>query len=294
MINREILDKKVVKTKVDKCMCNKSDNVCSNGNRTKGITLVALVVTIIILLIIAAVSIIALNGDNGLLTKASKVKIMTVLGNLKEEIELDRTSNLMDNKNVTVEQLLADGKIKRTIQAEGETYYMYYAIKPEAYQGMQGLGKGTPAKLRDVFLIDDEFHVKYIDKNGKEYGDEIGEKILEEETEVRFASKAFSEYVSRISGVEEKEMKFKWMKNQTKLTITDSSVDSLEDLVFFPNLTSLTLGDYSGKCPQLTTLDGVENCMKLTSIGIIAGPDKDYTAITSLTNLRIFFRWGRK
>ena len=28
-------------------------------------------------------------------------------------------------------------------------------------------------------------------------------------------------------------MKFKWMKNQTSLTIADSSVDSLEDLVFF-------------------------------------------------------------
>ncbi len=256
--------------------------------------MIALVITIIVLLILAGVSIATLTGDNGLLTKASEAKIMTALGTIREEIELDRTTNLMNHKNPTVEELLADGKIKRTVQAEGENYYMYYAIKPAAYQGMQGLGKGTPATLRDVFLIDDEFHVKYIDKNGKEYGDDIGEKILEDETEIRFASQAFSDYVSRISGVTETEMKFKWMKNQTSLTIADSSIDSLEDLVFFPNLTSLTLGNYSGNCTQLTTLDGVENCMKLTSIGIIAGPDKDYTAITSLTNLRKFFRWGRK
>ncbi len=257
-----------------------------------GITLIVLVVTIIILLILAAVSIIALNGDNGLLTKVSKAKIMTALGTIKEEIELDRTSNLMDNKNVTVEQLLADGKIKRTIQAEGENYYMYYAIKPEVYKGMQGMGKGVPATLKDVFLIDDEFHVKYIDKNGKQYGDDIEEKILEDETEVRFASKEFSEYVSRISGVEETEMKFRWMKNQTNLTIADKSVDSLEDLVFFPNLTSLTLGDWGKNSPQVNTLNGVENCTKLQSITILDGPDKDYMAVLLLSNLKTFYKSG--
>ena len=47
------------------------------------------------------------------MTKASEAKILTALGTIKEEIELDRTANLMDNKNVTVEQLLADGKIKK-------------------------------------------------------------------------------------------------------------------------------------------------------------------------------------
>ena len=78
--------------------------------RTKGITLIALVITIIVLLILAAVSIATLTGENGLLTKASEAKILTALGTIKEQIELDRTANLMNNKNATVEQLLADGK----------------------------------------------------------------------------------------------------------------------------------------------------------------------------------------
>ena len=47
---------------------------------------------------------------------------------------------------------------------------------------MQGLGKGNVANLRDVFLIDDKLNVKYISSNGKEYGDKIEEKILEDET----------------------------------------------------------------------------------------------------------------
>ena len=41
----------------------------------KGITLIALVITIIVLLILAAISIATLTGDNGILKKASNAKI---------------------------------------------------------------------------------------------------------------------------------------------------------------------------------------------------------------------------
>ena len=87
-------------------------------------------------------------------------------------------------------------------------------------------------------------------------------------------------------------MKFEWMKNQTSLTITDSNVTSLEDLVFFPNLTNLTLGEYGSNIPQVTSMDGVENCTKLTSLTIIYGPDKDYSAVGKLFNLRTFVRYS--
>ncbi len=40
----------------------------------KGITLIALVITIVILLILAGVSIAILTGDNGILLKANKAK----------------------------------------------------------------------------------------------------------------------------------------------------------------------------------------------------------------------------
>ena len=42
--------------------------------KQKGITLIALVVTIIVLLILAGVSIATLTGDNGILTRASNAK----------------------------------------------------------------------------------------------------------------------------------------------------------------------------------------------------------------------------
>ena len=44
---------------------------------SKGITLIALVITIIVLLILAAISIATLTGENGILTQANKAKTET-------------------------------------------------------------------------------------------------------------------------------------------------------------------------------------------------------------------------
>lgn len=54
----------------------------------KGITLIALVITIIVLLILAAVSIAMLTGENGLLQKATKAKEENKLAQAKEQINL--------------------------------------------------------------------------------------------------------------------------------------------------------------------------------------------------------------
>ena len=246
-----------------------------------------------VLLILAGVTIATLTGDNGILTRASDAKIETAVGAVKEALKLEQGEKKINEEELTPETLLAEGKVQRTVQqGEDENYYMYYALKEDAVEGMEGLGKGNITELKDIFLIDDNLNVKYIASNGKEYGDNINNKILEDETKIRFASKAFSEYVSKISGVTEEEMKFKWMKNQTSLTITDSSVDSLQDLVFFPNLESLTLGDLSGNnSPNITSMDGIENCTKLTNLSVLFGPDKDYSAASTLGNLTSFYRY---
>lgn len=56
-------------------------------NDTKGITLVALVITIIVMLILAGVSLNVLIGDNGILTQASTAKI--VYGDAEEKEQVD-------------------------------------------------------------------------------------------------------------------------------------------------------------------------------------------------------------
>ena len=55
---------------------------------SKGITLIALVVTIVVLLILAGVSISMLTGENGIITQAQKAKLETRGGEVEERITL--------------------------------------------------------------------------------------------------------------------------------------------------------------------------------------------------------------
>ncbi|MCI8444198.1 MAG: type II secretion system protein [Clostridia bacterium] len=59
---------------------------------TKGITLIALVITIIVLLLLAGVTIVSLTGENGLLKNAGQAKEQTEQGKEKEQIKLAYTS----------------------------------------------------------------------------------------------------------------------------------------------------------------------------------------------------------
>ncbi len=58
-------------------------------NKEKGITLIALVITIIVLLILAGVAIATLTGDNGVLTKAASAKEKTERAEVIENAKLD-------------------------------------------------------------------------------------------------------------------------------------------------------------------------------------------------------------
>ena len=256
--------------------------------KQKGITLIALVITIIVLLILAGVSIAMLTGDNGILNQANDSKIETAVGTVKEQLKLLQGEKIIQGEKVTPEILLAEGKVRRTVQlGENDKYYMCYALKENSIEGMQGLGKGILTNLKDVFLIDDELNVKYIASNGKEFGDEIKEKILEDETEIKFVSKAFSEYISKISGITESEMKFKWMKNQTHLSLYNMDLNNLEDLIFFPNLTSIEMGNMN-----LESFSGIENCSKLKMFQIVDIKAKDYGALSLLKKLETVYVQG--
>ena len=60
----------------------------SMKKQAKGITLIALIITIIVLLILAAVSIATLTGDNGLLNKAQEAKIENDKAGERDQIQL--------------------------------------------------------------------------------------------------------------------------------------------------------------------------------------------------------------
>ena len=59
--------------------------------KQKGITLIALIITIIVLLILAGISIATLTGENGILTQANKAKEETIIAREKEGISVALT-----------------------------------------------------------------------------------------------------------------------------------------------------------------------------------------------------------
>ena len=68
-----------------------------NQKQTKGITLIALVITIIVLLILAGVSIAMLTGQNGILTQAQNAKNRTEEAQAEEENRLNEYNNIINN-----------------------------------------------------------------------------------------------------------------------------------------------------------------------------------------------------
>ena len=230
--------------------------------KQRGITLIALIITIIVMLILVGVTIsVSLKG--GLFDKTKETAIMSNLEAVREEINLIKIGNLLNDKETTIEDLVVQGIAKRVVlPSEDDNYNFSYVLIENSLKAMGDYGKGNPETGKDIYIIDSTFNIKYVDKKGNEYGDEVQTQILTDDTKVKFYDENFKNYMAKVAGVSGEELTFKWLKNQTSLIIESGEIEDLTDLVFCPNLTSLTL-----KTPiQLTSLSGIENCSNLKEL----------------------------
>lgn len=82
--------------------------------KAKGITLIALVITIIVLLILAGVSIATLAGEGGILSKATTAKNETNQAGTREQIQMAVYGSYDDNGKLNINQLKTElGKIDK-------------------------------------------------------------------------------------------------------------------------------------------------------------------------------------
>ncbi len=86
------------------------------SRKNKGITLIALVITIIVLLILAGVAIATLTGDNGILSQANKAKTQTEKAGEDEKLKLA----IMGSYGLDGKLNLAD--LKRNLTEQGISY----------------------------------------------------------------------------------------------------------------------------------------------------------------------------
>ncbi len=135
--------------------------------RNKGITLIALVITIIVLLILAGITITTLTGDNGILSKANNASEETkkkeyeeILKVIANGLKIDKIVNNWNNKKyldelekeIPKEEKFAGSEINRkndeTINVVTKEKYVYKITENEIkYVGTQG--KNPPPNLQE-------------------------------------------------------------------------------------------------------------------------------------------------
>ncbi|MGN1297902.1 MAG: leucine-rich repeat protein [Clostridia bacterium] len=166
--------------------------------KNKGITLIALVITIIVLLILAGVTIATLTGDNGILNQANKAKTETTKASAKEQVEVEvlgsygadgnldnglLKTNLNNIKGITgVPDLITDSDYPLTVNVDGYDI----VIKKDGTVSFAF----DSAEWDKTATAEDCFIWKSDDPNNEGYGTVIGytEKI-ENYTVLRFPSR---------------------------------------------------------------------------------------------------------
>ena len=138
----------------------------------KGITLIALVITIIVLLILAGVSIAMLTGENGILNQASKAGSSTQVAEAKELAGIDVStalSKFYEDKYTNVNTTLGSTTPEQYLTTSGNITVSYpdkYEIngatitikaKNDAGQTVKGtIGDGGAITWSDTTATDDE------------------------------------------------------------------------------------------------------------------------------------------
>ena len=142
-------------------------------NKSKGITLIALVVTIVVLLILAGVSIVVLFGDNGLIKQAKESSLQTKFADVEEranviyaDLDSKRYATGNINKKVTMGEIAKElSNLKYDIKEKevGENVVEAIELKPTSIK----IGKNAPATIEVTLKKNDEgmeYYVKVEDK----------------------------------------------------------------------------------------------------------------------------------
>ena len=113
----------------------------------KGITLIALVITIIVLLILAGVSIAMLTGDNGILTKATESTTATDLAEVLERVNMELNAQMANA--MAGDSFDTVGDIEKNLGLDTEKKLKGYAIAVESDSGAYNITNDVTITITD-------------------------------------------------------------------------------------------------------------------------------------------------
>ena len=159
------------------------------NKKNKGITLIALVITIIILLILAGISILMLTGQNGILNRAQEAKVKNEKSQAQEEVtialnylqienETSSTTLTQENKRKILEDELKKSAKDSTVIISGNGYkvnhrkYNFYI--DENLKLIEDEKEFDTTEWDKTAAPEDLFIWKSNDPNNSEYGTVIG------------------------------------------------------------------------------------------------------------------------
>lgn len=140
-------------------------------NKQRGITLIALVITVIVLLILAGISISALTGENGILSKSKKAKLETSHGAVKEAVITAYNEYILELEEV--KEKLADEYNNRYNQTSFNSNEYIELVKTELIEIDEEIYNSTFLSYCEYKGYLDEY-IKHINQVLPELDTEIG------------------------------------------------------------------------------------------------------------------------
>ena len=225
------------------------------NKKNKGITLIALVITIIILLILAGISISMLTGQNGILNRAQEAKVKNEKSQAQEEVtialnylqienETSSTTLTQENKRKILEDELKKSAKDSTVIISGNGYkvnhrkYDFYI--DENLKLIEDEKEFDTTEWDKTAAPEDLFIWKSNDPNNSEYGTVIGyTENLDNYPVLRYPSRC-----TKIGGISNEYTSFDKNYSEGKIFLGSRDITANIEKIELPS-TVTEIGKYS-------------------------------------------------
>ena len=211
--------------------------------QAKGITLIALVITIVIILILAGITITTVLGDNGVIELAEQAKKETIVTTVKEAIDIAKLSKSLEKED----GLITEDELKEILENYGE---IIYSEDGETIEGIIENQEGYEVLLPDIMdgVINQNIYVKL-------YTD--GTLAFSNNKNTVIDGKEISKDYGNIKG---KTYIHHWEEEQI---IADTpwyeDINSIEKAIFLDEVKPSSTEAWFANCNKITELENMEN-----------------------------------
>ena len=223
-------------------------------NNRKGITLIALVITIIVLLILAGVTIATLTGNNGILSRANEAKTETEKATAEEKVEVAVLGSYDNNGNISIEELNENLKNVTGLTSELPIEFLPTAVEVDGYE-ITILGDGNVILGKADGNFDEEKGV-----NTPKLGNNMELVVYNEETQKWVKDETNSAYSYVDTSIEGKENKSEWANAKVTMNGVESYFVWIPRYAYKIDSTNRTIDIKFIQGTGTTATDGVTEC----------------------------------